>query len=496
MPNDETVSVNTVTDLYSPAGLAAGSGEVPGYELLEELGRGGMGVVFKARQKSLNRIVALKMVLTGRGGPTVMQRFRAEAEAVGQLQHVNIVQVYEIDEHDGQPFYTLEYCPSGNLSKKLDGKPLPAHEAAALVQNLTRAMTAVHQAGIVHRDLKPQNVLMTADGTPKVTDFGIAKTSSGEGSHTQTGAIMGTPSYMAPEQADGRTKEVGPAADVWALGAILYECLTGRPPFLAATPVETMRQVLEQEPLPPRILNRSIDADLEKIVLKCLEKESTLRYQSAADLGEDLRRYRDGEPIIARSVNILERLQREIGRSQHDAKLGRWGNGLMLLGLLIFLVHTTTSVLLAIDVPEKVAFWIPRCSFFVLFGVWLWKFRFGTSFFPTNPLQRLLFAIWLGYLIAFSSIYWVTSSQGQGHLQMYGAGMALSGLAWFAMGGSIWGGCYVIGLLYCIAAPFMTHLDGSPWAPAVFGVSWGLTLLVVGGRYRRMGKLPATGLSG
>ena len=487
MSNDVTVSVNTVTDLSSPAGSASGTGEVPGYELLEELGRGGMGVVFKARQKSLNRIVALKMVLAGRGGPTVMKRFRAEAEAVGQLQHVNIVQVYEIDEHDGQPFYTLEYCPRGNLSKRLDGKPLPNRDAAALVQDLTRAMTAVHQAGIVHRDLKPQNVLMAADGTPKVTDFGIAKTSSGEGSHTQTGAILGTPRYMAPEQAEGRTKEVGPAADVWALGAILYECLTGRPPFLAAPAVETMRQVLDQEPLPPRMLNRSIDPDLEKIVLKCLEKEPTLRYQSAAELGEDLRRYQDGEPITARSVNIFERLQREIGRSQHDAKLGRWGNGLILLGLLIFAVHSATSVLLANGITEWPAFWIPRGVFFVLFGIWLWKFRFGASFFPTNPVERLLFATWLGYLIAFSSIFWVTRSQGQGHLQMYGAGMALSGLAWFAMGGSIWGGCYVIGLLYCIAAPFMTYLDGSPWSPAVFGVSWGLTLLVVGGRYRRMG---------
>lgn len=487
MSNDATLTVGTILEFSAP-GSASGTIEVPGYELLEELGRGGMGVVYKARQKSLNRIVALKMVLSGNGGPVAMRRFRNEAEAVGQLQHMNIVQVYEIDEHDGQPFYTLEYCPCGNLSKKLDGKPLHPQEAAGLVQNLARAMTAVHLAGIVHRDLKPQNVLMAADGTPKVTDFGIAKTSSGEGSQTQTGAILGTPSYMAPEQAEGRTKDVGPAADVWALGAILYECLTGRPPFLAATPVETMRQVLDQEPLPPRIHNRNIEADLEKIVLKCLEKDPRSRYETAAELGEDLRRYRDGEPILARSVNIFERLHREIGRSQHEAKLRPWGTGLILLGLLICSVHSATSLLLATGITEWQAFWVPRCTFFVLFGVWLWKFRFGTGFFPTNPVERLLFAVWLGYLIAFSSIFWVTKSQGHGHLEMYGAGMALSGLAWFAMGGSIWGGCYVIGLLYCIAAPFMTLFDGSPWSPAVFGVSWGLTLLVVGGRYRMMGS--------
>jgi predicted Ser/Thr protein kinase len=488
MSNDETITIATVIDISSSAAAPADAKAIPGYELLEELGRGGMGVVYKAKQKSLNRVVALKMVLTGRGGPEAMERFRAEAEAVGRLQHVNIVQVYEIDEHDGQPFYALEYCPNGNLTRKLDGKPLPPREAAELVRDLARAMTAVHNAGIVHRDLKPQNVLISADGTPKVTDFGIAKTTSGESSQTQTGLILGTPGYMAPEQAEGRAKEVGPPADVWALGAILYECLTGRPPFLAATPVETIRQVLDQDPMPPRMLNRTIDADLEKIVLKCLEKDPSRRYQSAAELGEDLRRFLDGEPITARSVNILEHLQRAIARSQHDAKLRPWGNALILLGVLICLVHTATSVLLVGGVSEWPAFWIPRTVFFVLFGLWLWKYHYGSSLLPTNALERQLWAIWLGYFIAFASVFWVIHSQGRGHLEMYGAGMVLSGLAWFVMGASIWGGCYIIGVLFMIAAPFMTRLDGSPWAPAVFGIAWGVTLLVVGGRYRRLGR--------
>ena len=339
-----------------------------------------------------------------------------------------------------------------------------------MVRDLTKAMTAVHDSGIVHRDLKPQNILLAADGTPKVTDFGVAKTPAE--SHTQTGAILGTPGYMAPEQAEGRNKEVGPAADVWALGAILYECLTGRPPFLAATPVETMRQVIDQEPLPPRMFNRGIDPDLERIVLKCLEKEPLLRYPTAAEMGEDLRRYLDGEPVSARSVNLLERLHREIGRSQHEAKLRPWGTGLILLGLLIFVVHSMTSLLLWKGTQEETAFWAPRGVFLILFGVWLWRFRFGHSLLPTNPIERLLWAVWLGYLLSFSSIFWVAKAQHHGHLEMYGAGMALSGLAWFAMGGSIWGGCYIIGILYFIAAPFMTLLDGSPWSPAVFGSAW------------------------
>jgi hypothetical protein len=486
MSNDVTVSAPTVAD-FSPRPAAEPTG-LPGYEILEEVGRGGMGVVFKARQLSLNRIVALKMVLGGRGGESGLDRFRAEAEAVGRLQHANIVQVYEIGEHDGCPFYTLEFCPNGNLSKKLDGKPLPAGEAAELVEDLARAMTAVHQSGIVHRDLKPQNVLISADWTPKVTDFGCAKTE--HGSHTQTGAVFGTPGYMAPEQAEGRNKEVGPAADVWALGAILYECLTGRPPFLAANPVETLRQVVEQDPPPPRLLNRFIDPDLEKIVLKCLEKDAAMRYRSAAELAEDLRRHREGEPIHARGINLLERLHRELHRSQYDAKLRPWGTGLMLLGLLIWVEHTVTSVLLTAGVAEWPAFWFPRGAFFGLFAVWLWKYGFGGGFLPTNAIERLLWAVWLGYLLAFASIFWVARAHGYGHLEIYGAGMALSGLAWFAMGGSVWGGCYLIGLLYLLAAPAVAYyLDGSPWAPAVFGASWGATLLTVGGRYRWLGGL-------
>src|SRR3954465_5318782 len=203
MAHDVTVSLATVIDIGPPPAPAGPAG-VAGYEILEEVGRGGMGVVYKARQKSLNRVVALKMVLAGRGTLTELERFRAEAEAVGRLQHANIVAVYEVGEIAGRPYYTLEFCPNGSLARKLAGKPLPSREAAELVEHVAKAMTAVHGAGIVHRDLKPQNVLIAIDGTPKVTDFGVAKT--GHDSHTQTGAILGTPSYMAPEQAAGETK--------------------------------------------------------------------------------------------------------------------------------------------------------------------------------------------------------------------------------------------------------------------------------------------------
>ena len=278
------------------------------YELLDELGRGGMGVVYKARQSKLNRLVALKMILAGEyAGEREVARFRTEAEAVARLQHPNIVQIFEVGEHDGHPYFSLEFVDGGSLAQKLDGTPLPPQQAARLVETLARAMHAAHQAGVVHRDLKPANVLLTADGTPKITDFGLAKKLEDAAGPTGSNAIMGTPSYMAPEQAGGDSNKVGPPADVYALGAILYELLTGRPPFKAATPLDTVLQVVNDEPVPPRKLQSKTPRDLDTICLKCLQKAPGKRYATAADLAEDLRRFQAQEPIQARPVGRLER---------------------------------------------------------------------------------------------------------------------------------------------------------------------------------------------
>ena len=324
----------------------------PGYEILEELGHGGMGVVYKARQLGLNRLVALKMLLSSASvGPEQLVRFRTEAETLGRLQHPHIVQIYEIGQQQGLPYYAMEYIDGPSLAQRLAGVPQNPREAARLVEILARAMAAVHQCGIIHRDLKPGNILLTSggvvtgewsisealpaqgtDGTkdirqhsavarpltphhspltyPKITDFGLAKRLEGSGAATQTGSVMGTPDYMAPEQARGEIDALGPWTDIYALGAILYEMITGKPPFKSASPAETLARVVSEEPVSRSRRPANMPRDLATICFKCLEKDHRRRYSSALELAEDLRRFQAGEPIMARSVGLLGRTWR------------------------------------------------------------------------------------------------------------------------------------------------------------------------------------------
>jgi tetratricopeptide (TPR) repeat protein len=288
---------------------------VPGYEIVAELGRGGMGVVYQARQCSLKRLTALKMILAGlHAGLAARLRFHTEAEAVARFQHPNIVQVYEVGEYDGKPFLSLEYLGGGSLLGKVAGTAQPQREAARLVETLARAVHYAHQHGILHRDLKPNNVLLTADGTPKIIDFGLAKILDAGIGPTRSETWLGTPSYMAPEQAAGDIKKVGAPCDIYSLGAILYELLTGRPPFQGTTALSILEQVRTQEPVPPRSIERSVSVDLETICLKCLEKDPAKRFPSAEALADDLRCFLEERPIRARPVSVWRRLWRQARR--------------------------------------------------------------------------------------------------------------------------------------------------------------------------------------
>jgi tetratricopeptide (TPR) repeat protein/tRNA A-37 threonylcarbamoyl transferase component Bud32 len=310
-------------DISSQVEFPAGRGpsawpSLPGYEILGELGRGSMGVVYKARQMKLDRVVALKLILPG--STTDLSRIAREARVIARLQHPNIVQIYEIGEHNGRPFLALEFCPGGSLAAAIKEKILPPRRAAEIVEGMARAMEAAHQNRIIHRDLKPANVLLTANGQPKITDFGLAKKLDEVGK-TMPGVIMGTPCYMPPEQAAGETKEMGPVSDTYSLCATLYELLTGRPPFMASSALATLSQVLNLDPVPPRGHQPTVPRDLETICLKGLMKDRSRRYATAQDLADDLRRFLDGEPILARRVPIWERTWKWARRERAQAAL-------------------------------------------------------------------------------------------------------------------------------------------------------------------------------
>jgi WD40 repeat protein len=320
---DTTTAPRNGEALREPGPLPGGRCFCDYSEILEEIGRGGMGVVYRARQRRLNRVVALKMILAGEfASPDAMRRFRDEAENVARLDHPHIVPVFEVGEHNGLPYFSMKYIEGGSLARRLSqGPPLTPRELAALMAKVARAVHHAHQRGILHRDIKPGNILLDAAGEPYVTDFGLAKQVEQATAHTLSGAVVGTASYMAQEQAQGHSKRLTTAADVYGLGAVLYELLTGRPPFRGETALETLQLVVTEEPVPPSRLRPGVPRDLEVICLTCLRKEPEKRYESALALAEDLERWLAGEAIRARATGSVERAARWVRRHPARAAL-------------------------------------------------------------------------------------------------------------------------------------------------------------------------------
>jgi tRNA A-37 threonylcarbamoyl transferase component Bud32 len=437
------------TVAFAPSEAASGAASFGDYEVLEELGRGGMGVVYKARHSKFDRLVALKMILAGEHAGSEQQvRFQSEARAVARLQHPNIVQIHEIGEHNGCCYFSLEYVDGGSLAARMKEHLPSDKEAAQLIEVLARTAHYAHGRGVVHRDLKPANILVTKDGVPKIADFGLAKSLGGDSGPTVSGAVLGTPSYMAPEQALGRAKDVGPAADVYALGAILYELLTGKPPFRGETVLETLRSVEQLAPERPRVHNPRADTSLEAICLKCLEKSPADRYASAEALADDLAAYLRGEAVHADKGTAKRLLGAVLRESRYTEVMILWSRVWMGIAVVYFLICVAKSALLWKGVEDHLpyfAVWtaglVGTCGL-----VWLFRIRGGPRL---SYVERQLAQIW--------GVFW--------------AGFFLTAWQYQAVGGPIAGLLPILVLEAGISfASMATILGGSFYGMAIAGV--------------------------
>ena len=456
------------------------------YELLEELGRGGMGVVYKARQKSLDRIVAVKMILRGTLGSSAdLARFRAEAESAARLNHPAIVPVYEAGEHEGHPYFTMKYVEGTTLGERLAEGPMTPRDASALLAPICRAIHFAHTQGVLHRDLKPANILIDAEGRPHVMDFGLAKRVETDSNLTLSGAILGTPSYMAPEQAAGTRGKIGPASDVYSLGTILYQMLTGRPPFQAASPVDTVLLILEQEPLPPRLVNPKADRELEMIALKCLQKPADLRYHTAAALADDLEAYLADEPIAARAGLFNQVLGRAFRETHHATVLENWGLLWMWHSLALLITCLLTSFLQWSGTTSPwpyLALWVAGL------GTWaaiFWTLRYRSG--PVTFIERQIAHVWASSMMSIVGLFVVEIILGLPVLTLSPVLGLSSGMVFLIKAGMLTGTFYVQAAALFATAIAMAVLQRYeiPLGVILFGIVSAACFFVPGLKYYR-----------
>ena len=460
--------------------------------LLGELGRGGMGVVYRARQVGLGRDVALKRLRAGASAtPADLARFRAEAGAAARLSHPNIVPLYSVESHAGEPYFLMRLVEGTTLARLLADGPLPAVEAARVLAPVCRAIQYAHEQGVLHRDVKPSNILIDGDGRPHVSDFGLAKrvdVDPGE-TLTQPGAILGTPSYMAPEQAAPGRGPPGPPADVYALGAVLYQALTGRPPFLAPSPFETILLVLEEDPVPPRALNPRAGGDLEMVALKCLQKSPALRYPTAGALADDLDAFLAGEPVSARSTGLRDLARRLLGETQHAPVLEHWGGLWMAHAVALVVFFGLTNALALWGVTAR---WPYVLIFTAGLGLWaavFWALRRRGG--PVTFIERLLAHVWGAGILGINAIFLVEWLQGLPVLSLAPLMAVTNGMLLVVKGGILSGAFYAQAAAVFLAIVPMVLLPR--FAPLIFGLTSAACFFSIGlknFRRRRLRSAP------
>jgi serine/threonine protein kinase len=464
------------------------------FEMIEELGRGGMGVVYRARQKSLGREVAVKLILQGAQASELDKaRFRAEVAAAARLDHPNIVPIYEVNEVDGWHFFGMKLIEGETLAQRMAQGPIPEKEAVRLMFSVVRAIEYAHGRGVVHRDLKPANILIDRAGTPHVTDFGLAKHITADSSSlTQSGTILGTPAYMAPEQAAGNRGRVGPSADVYSLGAILYSLVAGRAPFQGTSPVDTVLMVLEQDPLPPRLLNQHLSRDLEMIILKCLQKPIELRYASAGAFADDLQAYLTGESIAARSGRLTDVFMRVFRETHHATVLENWGVLWMWHSVVILVMCLVTNwmQLQQQTWPTMAQSW----PYLLLWGgglaVWapiFWALRHRSG--PVTAVERQIAHAWGASIVAVMLLFWVEDLLGLPVLKLSPILGLIGGMTFVVKAGILAGSFYVhAGVMFglSILMAWMQHIHFD-YGLAVYGLVSAATFFIPGWKYYRQG---------
>ena len=453
------------------------------YELIEELGRGGMGVVFRARQISLGREVAIKMILRGRlASEADLQRFLAEASATAKLEHPNIVPVYEAGDIEGRPFFSMQLVEGETLADRVATKgPLHQREAASIVASIAHAIGFAHDRGVLHRDLKPSNLMLAENGTPMITDFGLAKQSGSDAELTRSGMLVGTPAYMSPEQASGRRSLISPASDIYSLGCVLYFALTGRSPFVSDSPMETVMLVIEQDPLPPRALRPNLDRDLEMIVIRCLQKPIDLRYDSGEALARDLEAYLADERVSARSGRFNQVLARVFRETHHAAVLENWGTLWIWHSMVLLAAGLLTWQM---DYRGVTNVWVYAAVWTLGLGTWaavFWKLRQRLG--PVTFIERQVAHVWGASMVAIAMLFPIERLMSFPVLKLSPLLGVISAMVFIIKAGMLSGAFYIQATALLLTSLLMAIYP--EYAHLFFGVVSAACFFVPGFKYAR-----------